>query len=67
MVSMVYSDHSRLKILMFCTLAKILIFKSSGLFNFHPYFGGYRFQTTLTLIRMLLRAVRPDLCTHHTI
>ena len=33
MVSMIYFDHSRLKILMSCTLTKIWIFKSSGFFQ----------------------------------
>ena len=44
MVSMIYFDHSRLKILMFCTLTKIGIFKSSGFFlTFTHAFGGCRF------------------------
>ena len=49
MFSIIYFDHSRLIILMSCTLTKIWIFKSSGFFNFHPCFWRVSFPNRVWL------------------
>ena len=67
---MIYFDLSRLKILIFVRILRFEFSKVQDFENFElssMLLEGIVFQTTLTMIGLLLRAVRPDLRTHHTI